>query len=220
MEFSIQIANLGKYTAGILSDAKLSFPTTMQQVQEALRAIGVDGLRYAEIIICDYSISIPGLASRLEEYSSIDELNYLASRLQDLSTEERSKFAAAVEHGEYGGNLQDLINLTYNLDCYELLPSIRSYEDYGTYLIDHRREFYLPQKARFYFDYSQYGEDTLINEGGVLTPQGYIRSKREVPFIQIYDGVHFPAEYKVFQYPLQEKVRCSHPVQKPHMPTR
>lgn len=43
MEFSIQIANLGKYTAGILSDAKLSFPTTTQQVQEALRAISAAG---------------------------------------------------------------------------------------------------------------------------------------------------------------------------------
>lgn len=46
MEITARVANLGKYAAGILADTELSFPTTTRRVQDALRKIGVDGLRY------------------------------------------------------------------------------------------------------------------------------------------------------------------------------
>ena len=61
-EFTANIANLGKYSAGVLVDTTLSFPTTKEQVQAALREIGVDGLRYQEIIILEYSIGVKGVA--------------------------------------------------------------------------------------------------------------------------------------------------------------
>ena len=130
MEITARVANLGKYAAGILADTELSFPTTTRRVQDALRKIGVDGLRYEEIIILDYTASVPLLSSRLGEYARIDELNYLACRLAGMSQEEKAKFSAALEHGDYGGDLSDIIDLTYRLDCYTLLPEIRNYEDY------------------------------------------------------------------------------------------
>ena len=198
MEFSANIANLGKYNAGNLAAAWLSFPTTTEQVQSVLREIGVDGLRYEETIILEYSTGIKGLAGRLGEF--------IASRITELTPEERSKFTAAVSHGEYGDSTQDLINLTYNLGCYEFLPDVRTEEDYGRWLVDHRREFRLPEKARLYFDYESYGEDTCINEGGDFSELGYIFNNR-TPFQAVYDGQHVPEKYKVFRYPLQAKVR-------------
>ena len=111
MEFTANIANLGKYTAGVIAETELSFPTTTKQVQAALRSIGVDGLRYEEIIIKEYSIGIEGVAPLLGEYAHIDELNYLAMRLDSLSPEDLNKFIAAVRHGEYASEMQDLINL-------------------------------------------------------------------------------------------------------------
>lgn len=105
MEFTARIANLGKYNAGIIADTELSFPATREQVQEALRSIGVDGLRYEEIIITEYSIGIKGIAPLLGEYAHIDELNYLACRLERLSPEDVEKFIAAVCHGEYASEM-------------------------------------------------------------------------------------------------------------------
>ena len=206
MEFSANIANLGKYNAGNLAAAWQTFPATTEQVQSVLREIGVDGLRYEETIILEYSIGIKCLAGRLGEFVPIDELNYLASRITELTPEEREKFTAAVSHGEYGDSMQHLINLTYNLDCYEFLPDVRTEEDYGRWLVDHRQEFRLPEKARLYFDYESYGEDTCINEGGDFSELGYIYNNR-TKFQQIYDGQHVPEKYKVFRYPLQAKVR-------------
>ena len=128
MEFSAYIANLGKYNAGVLAAAWLSFPAATERVQSVLREIGVDGLRYEEIIILEYSTGVKGLAGRLGEFVPIDELNYLASRIAALTPEGREKFTAAVSHGEYGDSMQDLINLTYNLGCYEFFPDVRTEE--------------------------------------------------------------------------------------------
>lgn len=212
MEFTANIANLGKYTAGIIAETEVSFPTTTEQVQAALRSIGVDGLRYEEIIITEYSIGIEGVTPLLGEYAHIDELNYLAMRLECLSPEDLKKFTAAVRHGEYASEIQDLINLSYpcNLACYTLLPEVKNYEDYGRHLVDTKREFSLPKQARFYFDFAEYGETTAINEGGDLTPLGYIFNNRSGKFQEIYHGQDIPEKYKVFQYPLQAKLQQPH----------
>ena len=105
MEFSANIANLGKYNAGVLAAAWLSFPATTEQVQSVLREIGVDGLRYEEVIILEYSTGVKGLAGRLGEFVPIDELNYLAGRIGAMTPQETEKFTAAVSHGEYGDSM-------------------------------------------------------------------------------------------------------------------
>lgn len=208
MEFTALIANLGKHTAGIVAEIPLSFPATTEQVQQALCAIGVDGLHFEEVMVKEYSIEIEGIAPLLGEYAHIDELNYLACRMERLSPQELTKFIAAVRHGDYCGGVQDLINLSYpcNLEQYTLLPDVKTYEDYGRYLVDTRRDFSLPKEARFYFDYAEYGETSAINENGDLTPQGYIFHDRSATFQEIYDGKEIPQEYKVFQYPPHVKI--------------
>jgi len=204
VEFTAYIANLGKYNAGVLADTPLSFPATTEQVQAALREIGVDGLRYEEIIILDYNISVKGLTRALGQYADIDELNYLASRLNELDPEELEKFTAAVECGEYASSPEELINLTYNLDRYEFYP-VQNAEEYGRWMIDELETIPLPEEALNYFDYEAYGDDTAINEGGTFTSQGYVLAG-PIPFQKVYDGQHVPERYKVFQYPIQRKI--------------
>ena len=203
-EFTAHIANLGKYNAGVLADTALSFPATKEQVQEALRKIGVDGLRYEEIIILEYSIGVKGVARVLGEYTHIDELNYLASRIGELDPEELMKFTAAMEYGEYASSAEDLINLTYNLERYEFYP-VQNAEEYGLWLVDELSAMELPEQARDYFDFEAYGEATAINEGGTFTSLGYMLAGPE-PFQKVYDGQHIPEQYKVFQYPIQQKI--------------
>ncbi len=212
--FDAYVQNLSSYTRGIHRGATLSFPTTTDAVQRCLAEIGVDGLRCEEIIITDYTITVPGIQPILGEFASIDELNYLAHRIQEMSAAEQVKFIAAIKHGEYGSNITDAINLTYNLDCYDLLSAVKSYEDYGRHLVDTRRDFYIPQKARIYFEYESYGQDTVINEGGDLTPYGYIHNNRS-PFRDVYDGNTIPPEYRVFQYPMQARARREAKTPKP-----
>ena len=49
--FEAYITNLGKYNEGRLVGETLKFPATTEEVQALLKRIGVDGVRYEEILI-------------------------------------------------------------------------------------------------------------------------------------------------------------------------
>ena len=115
------------------------------------------------------------------------------------------KFAAAITYGDHTRDLQDIINLAQNLDCYWIYPSVKTEEDYGHYLIEELDELELPEEAKNYFLYEEYGRDAAINDGGRFTEQGYIYNNRNT-FTQWYDGRDVPEEYRVTpQPPVQEK---------------
>ena len=197
------LSNLGKYTEGRPMGEWVSFPTTAEHLKEVFDRIGIDGKNYGELHITEYQSSIPGLAGKLTELESLDELNYLGELLKMQFDDDREKFAAAVAYGDHTRDLQDIINLAQNLDCYWLYPSVKTEEDYGHYLIEELDELELPEEAKNYFMYEEYGRDAAINDGGRFTEQGYIYNNRNT-FTQWYDGRGVPEEYRVTPQP-QEK---------------
>ena len=199
------LSNLGKYTEGRPAGEWVSFPTTAEHLKEVFDRIGIDGKNYGELHITEYQSSIPGLAGKLTELESLDELNYLGELLKMQFDDDREKFAAAITYGDHTRDLQDIINLAQNLDCYWIYPSVKTEEDYGHYLIEELDELELPEEAKNYFIYEEYGRDAAINDGGRFTEQGYIYNNRNT-FTQWYDGRDVPEEYRVTPQPqAQEK---------------
>ena len=134
--FDAFITNLGKYNEGDLVGEWVHFPTTPEEMQDVFKRIGIGqkddfGQPYEEWFITDYDCYVPGLYDVLGEYESLDELNYLASKIEELDKYEWETFNAAVEMGEYTGSVKDLINLTENLDCYNFYSDIHSDSDLG-----------------------------------------------------------------------------------------
>jgi len=167
--FAAFITNLGKYNEGELVGEWVKFPTTAEELKEVFKRIGIGqkddfGQPYEEWFITDYDCYVDGLYDKLGEYENLDELNYLASKLDEMSDSEYAQFQAGMEMGDHCGSLQEIINLTENLDCYEVYPDIHDYDDLGRYYIEELDVMQVPEHLQNYIDYEAYGRDDLPEE--------------------------------------------------------
>ena len=211
--FAAFITNLGKYNEGELVGEWVKFPTTAEELKEVFKRIGIGqrddfGQPYEEWFITDYDCYVDGLYDKLGEYENLDELNYLASKLDEMSDSEYAQFQAGMEMGDHCGSLQEIINLTENLDCYEVYPDIEDYDDLGRYYIEELEVMQVPEHLQNYIDYEAYGRDVAMDENGSFTDQGYVRDTGD-RFCEYYDGERgsIPDEYRVmtFQDDLSEE---------------
>ena len=204
--FAAFITNLGKYNEGELVGEWVKFPTTAEELKEVFKRIGIGqrddfGQPYEEWFITDYDCYVDGLYSKLGEYENLDELNYLASKLDEMSNSEYAQFQAGMEMGDHCGSLQEIINLTENLDCYEVYPHIEDYDDLGRYYIEELEVMQVPEHLQNYIDYEAYGRDVAMDENGSFTDQGYVRDTGD-RFCEYYDGERgsIPDEYRVMAF--------------------
>ena len=204
--FAAFITNLGKYNEGELVGEWVKFPTTAEELKEVFKRIGIGqkddfGQPYEEWFITDYDCYVDGLYSKLGEYENLDELNYLASKLDEMSESEYAQFQAGMEMGDHCGSLQEIINLTENLDCYEVYPNIEDYDDLGRYYIEELDVMQVPEHLQNYIDYEAYGRDVALEESGTFTDQGYVRDTGD-SFHEYYDGERgsIPDEYRVMTF--------------------
>ena len=204
--FAAFITNLGKYNEGELVGEWVKFPTTAEELKEVFKRIGIGqkddfGHPYEEWFITDYDCYVDGLYSKLGEYENLDELNYLASKLDEMDQSDYAKFQAAMEIGDYTSNLQEIINLTENLDCYDIYPDIHDYDDLGRYYLEELEVSKVPAHLQNYIDYEAYGRDVALEENGTFTDQGYVWDTREA-FHEYYDGERgsIPDEYRVMTF--------------------
>ena len=204
--FAAFITNLGKYNEGELVGEWVKFPTTAEEMKEVFKRIGIGqrddfGQPYEEWFITDYDCYVDGLYSKLGEYENLDELNYLASKLDEMSESEYAQFQAGMEMGDHCGSLQEIINLTENLDCYEVYPHIHDYDDLGRYYIEELEVMQVPEHLQNYIDYEAYGRDVAMDENGSFTDQGYVRDTGD-RFCEYYDGERgsIPDEYRVMTF--------------------
>ncbi len=209
--FAAFVTNLGKYNEGELVGEWVKFPTTVDEIKAVFDRIGIGqkddfGCPYEEWFITDYDCYVDGLYDKLGEYANLDELNYLASKLDNMDKYEYNQFCAAMEVGDHTGSLQDIINLTENLDCYDVYPNIEDHEDLGRYYIEELDMMQVPEHLKDYIDYEAYGRDIAIEEGGNFTEFGYVRDTGD-RFYEEYDGnpENIPEEYRVKAYELDEE---------------
>ena len=208
-QFSILIDSRTRFETGEPGGVWLPMPTTTQQLHAAMESVGITADNPQDFFINGFAdteqqpfdVPLPVIQN-----AGIDELNYLGKLLEMQSDEDRDKFTAAVTLGERAGNIKDLINLAQNLDCYWLYPTVQSEEDYGYYLIDELDELELPEEAKKYFMYEEYGRDAAINDGGRFTDQGYIYNNKNT-FTEWYNGREsdIPKEYKVMSFPQRSR---------------
>lgn len=196
------VTNLGKYNEGQLVGEWVSFPTTREEMQAVFDRIGIND-QYEEYFITDYDINIPNM--KLGQYESVDRINYLAGRLNELDDGEMEKFEEILSSGidlyqEPG--MEAYINLTYNLDTYELYAGVNDEYDLGHYIVHEIGSYDLEAMGdlAMYINYEALGRDTMINDMSSFSEHGYV----------VYDNTKWDIMYDGNQESIPDKYRVAY----------
>ena len=195
------VTNLGMYNEGCLCGEWVDFPVSKEELACVFRRIHIGdadafGQPYEEWFITDYDCEVSGIIGCLGEYENLDELNFLAAKLDKMHACDREILEAVLEAGfEMVNSVEDLINLVDNVDCYAVYPEVNDEYDLGYCMIHEMGCYDLDAMGSLadYIDYKAYGRDCAIEMTGDFTKFGFIE-KTDEP-INDFCREDIPAEY-------------------------
>lgn len=173
----IYVANLGAYNRGYLVGKWIELPLSEEEIKEELDEI-LNGEEAAktrsypgevdeEWAIHDYECDF----LKIGEYDSIERLNNLAARLEEVESYEENKLKALLECGYYGDDIEECID---NLDNFRLSEDIQNDQDLGQYWLFESGCYEVPEFLMSYIDEKAFGRDISINSEGMFTEYGWI----------------------------------------------
>lgn len=167
----------------------IHFPCSESELLSALMELHAANDNPAELFITD--IEYPKELSVLKDrFINIDELNFLAKRMESFWGLEETQFYEAAKYEGFT-DLKDLINLTMNLNRYTLIQSIGDMAEIG-------REYTLNTKGCIPTNdldnpkYAKLGKQLIVSGEGIFTEHGLLFVDKDTPFAETYDGQVFP----------------------------
>ena len=172
----IFITNLGRYNEGYLVGKWVKLPVCEDVLDKVLKEIGIDEY-YEEYFITDYENEIIGIGDVISEYSSVQALNELAQRLEDLSDDEADKLGAVLEY-EACRSVSEVLELLDKLDEFDLLTDVTDDEELGYYYAEEYCSIDIPEHIQPYFDYEKFGRDVRLQSCCLYTSYGFLLDNR------------------------------------------
>lgn len=172
----IFITNLGRYNEGYLVGKWVKLPVCEDVLDKVLKEIGIDEY-YEEYFITDYENEIIGIGDVISEYSSVQALNELAQRLEDLSDDEADKLGAVLEY-EACRSVSEVLELLDKLDEFDLLTDVTDDEELGYYYAEEYCCIDIPESIQPYFDYEKFGRDVRLQSCCLYTSYGFLLDNR------------------------------------------
>ena len=184
-----------------MAETDVVFPTTKAAIQEALKAVGVDGVRCRNVFLIEHDSNLSGFCHCLNQSDSVDELNYLCHLLSDMTDTELATFRAVVEYGAHNENAAALINLALNVESYDFYAGVNSDKELGRIYVEDMGTIDVPEEVRPFFDYAAYGRKVREDDKGCFVNDGYLM-RSGLAFRERYRGPEdIPKEYRVFAFP-------------------
>ena len=172
----IFITNLGRYNEGYLVGKWVKLPVCEEVLDKVLKEIGINEY-YEEYFITDYENEIIGIGDVISEYSSVQALNELAQRLEDLSDDEADKLGAVLEY-EACRSVSEVLELLDKLDEFDLLTDVTDDEELGYYYAEEYCCIDIPEYIQPYFDYEKFGRDVRLQSCCLYTSYGFLLDNR------------------------------------------
>lgn len=204
-----RLLNADKCRESEVAETDVVFPTTRAAIQEALKAVGVDGIRCRNVFLIEHDSNLSGFCHCLNQSDSVDELNYLCHLLSDMTDTELATFRAVVEYGAHNENAAALINLALNVESYDFYAGVDSDKELGRIYVEDMGSIDVPEEVRPFFDYAAYGRKVREDDKGCFVNDGYLM-RSGLAFRERYRGPEdIPKEYRVFAFPklsIQERL--------------
>lgn len=166
----------------------VTFPIT-ENVYDRLESIGIGSATERDCYVATISGDVP-ILKRLEKIAvNIDELDYLAKRLDSFDRCELAQFqGTAVSHGYF--DMTDFINLTF---CCQGVTVVQDFSDLNAIGREHYMALHgcIPVDELKSIDFRKIALSLLLNEEGKVTPYGVVYDNG-MRLEQLYDGYHFP----------------------------
>lgn len=143
----------------------------------------------------------PFLTNVLEnaEAVTLEEVNVLACLVAHMDSLQLETYEAAIqmrqeENIDVPVGIKDLLNLCYNLKCYEFHPGIINDRMLGEICLEEDMLEWLcvlQEDVRSLLDPQKVGMELRREEGGIFTSKGYV-FPNTLSYQDIYDGIHLP----------------------------
>jgi len=165
-----------------------AFPCTEQEMTIIETKLKLDGDP-----IVDKALSPRQLSGLEGHFVDLDELNYLAKRMESFDQYEKNCFLAIAKTKGIS-NVKDLINLTFNTGAYVLISDFSDMESIGRKYILATRGGISSDELEM-LDLEQIGQNLLSSGKGELTGLGALFKNEEWIYEEPYDGENFPPYY-------------------------
>ena len=206
-QFSIMIGNRSRFETGDPSGYWLDMPATKEQLHEAMQSVGITADNPQDFSIRGYSddpekhIALP---YDMVCAASVDELNFLAARIEQLDPAEIGKLNAALQQKNGFENIGQVIDFTYNVDFYVHIPEVHTYRDLGDYYLNQSGMVQMPEEWKGGIDLAAFGRNAAEQEKGAFTEYGYLVESGD-EWERQFEGREVPEEYRIMSYPQQER---------------
>lgn len=174
----VYVTNLRDYTNGQLNGEWVKLPCSMEYMTDVFKRLRINN-NDSECFITDYEVPMKEMYHSFGEFERLDELNYLAALMDDMSASEYEKFESVVSCGMFSYfSAAEYINLSMNLDNYQIIPASNE-DELGRYVSEGVIED-LPKVNGIdlanYIDYEAIGRDYSINACGDFGKSGFVES--------------------------------------------
>ena len=201
------IGNRSRFEAGDPSGYWLDMPATKEQLHEAMQSVGITADNPQDFSIRGYSddpekhIALP---YEMVCAADVDELNFLAARLEQIDPAEVGKLNAALQQENGLATIGQVINFTYNVDFYVHIPEVHTYRDLGDYYLNQSGMVQMPEEWKSGIDLAAFGRNAAEQEKGAFTEYGYIVESGD-EWERQFEGREVPEEYKIMSYPQRSR---------------
>jgi len=201
---TIQISNRTRLESGIEGGEWLKLPATAEQLHAAMKSVGITADNPQDFLINGIETPIDGV-SRLSlgsmNTAGIDELNYLAARLETLDPFQIQKLHAAAEVMAYWDDVHHLAEYTHNTDFFVLIPDAFNHVQLGEYYLEKSGMIEMPDEWIGAINIEMLGQLAAAHEKGQFTEHGYILESGDEwkPVNEV------PEQYRIMSYPQPEQ---------------